>query len=232
MTPLLLAIDTATPIGTVALFEGAALLGCLEYRLDKAHARLLMPMIDTLLRGAQVDKHALAAIAVSQGPGSYTGLRIGVSTAKGLCMALEKPLLAVGSLEALAWKVQPLAARLGAWVCPMLDARRMEVYCQLFDAAMQPQSSVHALVIDEGSFAAEMDARKVIFIGDGAAKCKSLLEITPNAIVLDQFLSTAADMGPAALAKFAAAQFEDLPTFEPFYLKDFVATAKVAKKAG
>jgi tRNA threonylcarbamoyladenosine biosynthesis protein TsaB len=222
----ILAIDTGTAIGSVALFEGGRLLALQEYHLGKAHARLLMPMIDTLLAHAEVDKHTLNAIAVSEGPGSYTGLRIGVSTAKGLCMALGKPLIAVSSLEALASKVQPWAVRLGAWICPMVDARRMEVYCQLFDSSIQPRSDMHALVIDTASFAAEIDARPVIFVGDGAAKCRPVFAGQDNAIVLDNALASAADMGTIAWRKFQAGEFADIVAFEPFYLKPFVATAQ------
>ncbi|RMG61590.1 MAG: tRNA (adenosine(37)-N6)-threonylcarbamoyltransferase complex dimerization subunit type 1 TsaB, partial [Bacteroidetes bacterium] len=127
-SPLFLAIETATMTGSVALFEGSHLLGCIEIHQAKSHARLLTPMIQTLLADLGVRPADLTAIGVGRGPGSYTGLRVGVSTAKGLCMALDKPLLAFDSLAGLAGQVQELAERLPARIIPLIDARRMEVY--------------------------------------------------------------------------------------------------------
>jgi len=181
-------------------------------------------MIRTLLNDMEVEPSALSGIAVSKGPGSYTGLRVGVSTAKGLCMALDKPLLSLSSLEALAWQLQPLAQRLGAWICPMIDARRMEVYCALYDANMGLQQPIQAKIVETGTFKELLQSQRVIFAGDGAAKCRELLEASPQAIVLPEQLSTARSMGPAVFQAFQRGQFEDLTTFEPFYLKDFVAT--------
>ena len=211
-------------LGSVALFEGDQLLGLLEYRRAKSHARLLAPMIQTLLNDLEVDRSQLAAIAVAKGPGSYTGLRVGVSTAKGLCMALDKPLLSINSLEGLAWKVQSLARRLDAFVCPMIDARRMEVYCQVFNADITALHEPVAKIIEEDAFQEILEQKKVLFLGDGAAKCETILSQSPNAIVLPDGLSSAADMGKALFHKYQAEAFEDLMTFEPFYLKDFRAT--------
>lgn len=222
--PYILAIETATMLGSVALFEGDELLGLLEYRRAKSHARLLAPMISTLLKDLEVERSQLSAIAVAKGPGSYTGLRVGVSTAKGLCMALDKPLLSINSLEGLAWKVQSLAKRLDAFICPMIDARRMEVYCQVFNADIQPLHEPMAKIVEEGAFGEILAQKKVIFLGDGAAKCEEILTQSPNAIVLPSGLSSAADMGKALHQKFQAEEFEDLMTFEPFYLKDFRVT--------
>ncbi len=222
--PFLLCIETATMVGSVALFSGSQLLGNLQYRRAKSHARLLTPMIKTLLEDLQLAPEKLDGIAVAKGPGSYTGLRVGVSTAKGLCMALDKPLIAMSSLEALAWQAHTLAKRIDAWICPMLDARRMEVYCTLFDAELQAQQIIEAKIIDETSFKELLTTRKVIFLGDGAAKCQELLEASPNAIVLADLLSNASSMGQAIAHKFEAQDFEALVNFEPFYLKDFVAT--------
>lgn len=222
--PKLLCIETATVIGSVALFSGPQLLGSLEYRRAKSHARLLVPMIQTLLKDMDTHAQGLAAISVAKGPGSYTGLRVGVSTAKGLCMALGKPLISLSSLEALAWQVQALAHRLDAWICPMIDARRMEVYCALYDARLQEQQPPHAKIMDREAFSHIMAERRLLFVGDGAQKCQELLEASPNAIVLPDQLSSATSMGRASFERFQQASFEDLTTFEPYYLKDFVAT--------
>ncbi len=221
--PLILAIETATQIGSIALFQGATLLGSLEIRRARSHARLLMPMIQQLLDDLDLAPAALDAIAVGKGPGSYTGLRVGVSTAKGLCMALDKPLLSFGSLDALAWQVQELAVELKAWICPMLDARRMEVYTVLFDQDVQPQTEISATVLTEDSLGELLAERKVIFVGDGVAKARSLLGASQR-IVLANTLSSAAGVGKLLAEKMDRQDFEDLVSFEPFYLKDFVAT--------
>ncbi|MEO0468707.1 MAG: tRNA (adenosine(37)-N6)-threonylcarbamoyltransferase complex dimerization subunit type 1 TsaB [Bacteroidota bacterium] len=221
--PFILAIETATMIGSVAVFEGEKLLGSIDMRRAKSHARLLTPMIQTLLKDLEIEPQALSAVAVAKGPGSYTGLRVGVSTAKGLCYALDKPLLSLGSLEGLAWSVQSLAHSLDALICPLIDARRMEVYCAAYDQQGREEVPVQAVIVEEGSFGELLDKQKVIFVGDGAEKCQPLLS-HPNAIVLPDVLSSAASMGKALCKKYAEDDFEDLIHFEPFYLKDFVAT--------
>lgn len=230
--PFILAIETATSLGSVALFSGATLLGQIDIRRERSHARLLTPMIKTLLHDLQVKPSALAAIAVAKGPGSYTGLRVGVSTAKGLCMALDKPLLSIGSLEGLAWQVRELAAQLDAWICPMIDARRMEVYCEVFDAQLNTQQAVQPLIVDESAFESLLSTRKVIFLGDGAAKCAPVIGHSPNAIFLTEQLSSAASMGTRLFQLYEEQAFEDLVTFEPFYLKDFVATKSTKNVLG
>jgi tRNA threonylcarbamoyladenosine biosynthesis protein TsaB len=222
--PYILAIETATMIGSIALFAGSQLVGSVEIRRAKSHARLLMPMIEQLLDQLEIAPTQLEAIAVGKGPGSYTGLRVGVSTAKGLCMALDKPLLSFGSLEALAWQVKELATELEAWICPLIDARRMEVYAAFFDAGLDPQSAIKAVILENGVFEEVLAERRVIFLGDGVAKAKELLGASPHAIVLSESLSRASSVGKLLHQKYGQQAFEDLVTFEPFYLKDFVAT--------
>jgi tRNA threonylcarbamoyladenosine biosynthesis protein TsaB len=222
--PYLLAIDTATAIGSVALFSQGRLLGSQDIRRQASHAKLLMPMIEGLLDHLSLQPADLAAIGVSQGPGSYTGLRVGVSTAKGLCYALRKPLLSLSSLQSLADSQRDLAQRLDARIVPMIDARRMEVYCATFDAMGQAMTAIEATVIDADTFAETLAHGRVIFCGDGAEKCRSFLEASPHAIVMGQHLSSASYMGAGLWQRFQANQVEDLTTFEPFYLKDFRAT--------
>ncbi|MEM6263804.1 MAG: tRNA (adenosine(37)-N6)-threonylcarbamoyltransferase complex dimerization subunit type 1 TsaB [Bacteroidota bacterium] len=223
-TPYLLGIETATEVCAVALFEGPELRATIEYHQPRAHARLLMPIIRTLLQDNGLSPKDLEAIGVAKGPGSYTGLRVGVSTAKGLCMALNIPLLSLTSLESLAWQVADFAQSSGAWICPMIDARRMEVFCQVFDGSITSQGPPEAKVMEPGAFSAELAERPIIFLGDGAAKCKAILEASPGSIVLANQLSNASSLGPALWQKFQQGSFEDLLTFEPLYLKDFVAT--------
>lgn len=166
----------------------------------------------------------LDAVCVSKGPGSYTGLRIGVSAAKGLCYGLGIPLLSVGSLESMAhWATSSFKQVLAdvAFLCPMIDARRMEVYTQLFDASLNELQPVTAEIIDESSFSSVLEKGKVAFLGDGAAKCKEVIN-HPNAVFIDDFNPSAQGMIALAEQKFVEKQFEDVAYFEPYYLKDFV----------
>ncbi|MEM7510553.1 MAG: tRNA (adenosine(37)-N6)-threonylcarbamoyltransferase complex dimerization subunit type 1 TsaB [Bacteroidota bacterium] len=222
--PFFLGIESATDIGSVALFSGKELLGSINYKKAKSHASLLTPMIKTLLSDMGMAPSDLQAIGVAKGPGSYTGLRVGVSTAKGLCLATGLPLISMNSLTSLAYQVKEVASQLDAWICPMIDARRMEVYCSLWKADLEEVLDTRAKIIDEQSFQEELAEHKIIFIGDGAAKCEPILGGHENAIFLPSILSTASSMGEYLLNAFEKEAFEDLATFEPFYLKDFVAT--------
>ncbi|MEM6764856.1 MAG: tRNA (adenosine(37)-N6)-threonylcarbamoyltransferase complex dimerization subunit type 1 TsaB [Bacteroidota bacterium] len=222
--PFFLGIETATDIGSVALFSGSERIGEINYKKAKSHASLLTPMVHTLLRDMGLSPGELQAVAVSKGPGSYTGLRVGVSTAKGLCLALGLPLISMSSLSALAYQVKEVAARIDAWICPMIDARRMEVYCSLVDSGMQVKQDIQATIIGENSFEKVLSDRKLIFIGDGAAKCEAVLGKHKHALFLPGILSTAASMGEYIHYAYAQGIVEDVASFEPFYLKDFVAT--------
>lgn len=185
-------------------------------------------MIDELLAMADLKPSSIDAVAVSMGPGSYTGLRIGVSVAKGLCYALDTPLLAISTLQAMAVgmiKMHRIENSHDKRIlfCPMIDARRMEVYSALFDSDNQQIRDVKAEIIDQSSFANELIESKVVFGGDGAAKCKPTLAGKPGALFLDDFHPSAAYMTVLAEEKFARQEFEDVAYFEPFYLKDFIA---------
>lgn len=223
--PYLLALDTATAIGSVAVFAQDRLLGSQQIRRQASHARLLMPMVESLLGHLSLRPTDLTAVGVSAGPGSYTGLRVGVSTAKGLCYGLGLPLLSLSSLQGLADAQGELAQRLEARIMPLLDARRMEVYGAPFDATGQSLGEIEARVVEgPETFATHLSAGRVIFCGDGAAKCRPLLDAHPNAIMLTEQLSHAQHMGRSLWQRFQAQQFEDLTTFEPFYLKGVRAT--------
>ncbi len=190
-----------------------------------SHSEKLAVYIDEVLKEAEIKPSELDAVCVAKGPGSYTGLRIGVSAAKGLCYGLGIPLLSVGSLESMSHHAKSkFFEQLTdvSFLYPMIDARRMEVYTQLFDSSLNALQSVSAEIIDENSFVSELEQEKVAFFGDGAAKCK---EIIPheNAVFLEGFNSSAHGMMALAEQKFAAQEFEDVAYFEPYYLKDFVA---------
>lgn len=186
-------------------------------------------MLTTLM--ADVVKQAgfafndLDAIAVAKGPGSYTGLRIGVSTAKGLCFALDKPLLAVNTLRAMTEQIRPLYTPGTRLFCPMIDARRMEVYCALYEQSGAEVQPTTAVVIDESSFEEWLAGHKILFFGDGAAKCKTALGHHSNALFLNELIRPSArTIGKLAADRFRAGDFENVATFEPFYLKEFMTT--------
>jgi tRNA threonylcarbamoyladenosine biosynthesis protein TsaB len=195
------------------------LLGCRETAEEGySHAEKLHLFIEELLFSSNMGFSDLSAVAVSQGPGSYTGLRIGVSAAKGLCYALQIPMIAIDTLAVLAEQVQ----KGNGLIIPMIDARRMEVYCSVFDSAHQKVMETSAEIITEETFS-EFD-ELVYFVGDATTKCKQILN-RPNFIFLEEIIfPSAKEMVPLSWNKFKNADFVDLAYFEPLYLKDFVAT--------
>lgn len=224
----ILAIETGTNVSSVALIADGKLLALQENHGNRTHAKLITVMIARLLKDLDLKGSDLNAVAVSMGPGSYTGLRVGVSAAKGFCMALDLPLIGVGSLDALASGVSDFANAIDADICAMIDARRMEVFCQIFDANHHALTEPEAKIIEEDAFKAALDTKKLIFVGDGAEKCREILEKHPNAIVLGNRIASAALLSKIATSKYHAGDFENLITFEPYYLKNFVAT--ISKK--
>ncbi len=222
---LILSIETSAKTGSVAVHENLELLATIELHIGQSHAAQLAPMINQVLRIAGVDVAALDAVAVSAGPGSYTGLRIGVSTAKGLCYANSKPLIAIDTLKLMVAQIREFAPP-GALLCPMIDARRMEVYCSVFDRNLFEVMTVESKVIDEHSFADQLENYKVWFFGDGVDKCKAVIHHS-NAAFINGVYPRAADMGPLAYDKLVNNQAEDLVLFEPFYLKQFQAKTSV-----
>lgn len=226
---LILAIETGTDICSVALVRDGELLALRESDEGRDHAKKVAVFVDELLRENGLAAEDLDAVAVGKGPGSYTGLRIGVSFAKGLCYGCNIPLVAVGSLDSLV-EVAREDYEAGildvdnwseATLCPMIDARRMEVYTQRFNAEGVAESDVEAKIIDSESFAAERatGAPFVIF-GSGAAKCVEILE----GATLVEVVPSARGMARLAEQAFAEGKIEDVAYFEPFYLKDFVVT--------
>lgn len=224
---LILSIETSTTVCSVALHENGMIKASNTFYLDKSHSTVLVPSIDTLISRSGYSKTDLLAIALSKGPGSYTGLRIGTSTAKGLCFALDIPLIAVGTLDGLARKVAPFTAP-DVKLCPMLDARRMEVYTCLLDKNLNLLKDVHPAIIDEMSFKEELDGGKVVFFGNGAHKCRDVIK-HENAIFIDDIEPSAEEIGYLAYTKFQETAFEDVAYFEPFYLKEFRATIPKAR---
>ena len=223
---LILCIETGTDVCSVGVARDGELLSLRESDQGRDHAKNLAVFVDELLQETSISPDELDAIAVGMGPGSYTGLRIGVSFAKGMCYGLNIPLLAVGSLDALAQvAIEDHEAGIisveeweSARLCPMVDARRMEVYAQVFDAKCNPLSEVSAEVITEESFSQWRNDGKLIIFGNGAAKCQEVLADTTYVSVVP----SARGLAKLAHKRYEEGKFEDRAYFEPFYLKDFI----------
>lgn len=224
---IILNIETGTNICSAALSQNGKLLSLCESNEGYEHARNLAPFIDELLKENGIEPKELDAVAVSKGPGSYTGLRIGTSTAKGLCYALGIPLIAVGSLESLAYVAREdyEAGILDieywdkALLCPMIDARRMEVYAQVYNSDINPLSEVNAYIVEESSFSefrGKVD--EFLIFGDGAAKCAEVMR--GDSVKLIDVVPSARGLIRPAFESFRELRFEDVAYFEPFYLKD------------
>ena len=215
---MILSIETSTDVCSVAIHLDDQLIASSSSVEPYSHAERLAPMIDTLLKDNKLDKSKLSAVAVSSGPGSYTGLRIGTSTAKGLCYALDIPLITIGTLESM---LEGLDKEYdNTLLCPMIDARRMEVYCLIGKTGGEIITVTHAKIIDESSFLATLEEQKMVFYGNGAEKCKPMISHN-NAIFLSDITPSAINIGKLARAKYTRGDFADLIYFEPEYLKPF-----------
>lgn len=220
---LILLIETATKSCSVALALNDTIIASKqEVNENYSHAEKLNTFILHLFQDQNLNLQDIDAIAVSKGPGSYTGLRIGVSAAKGLCYALDKPLISISTLRAMAYGIAQ--KEIADLYCPMIDARRMEVYNAFYDRSNNEIRAVNAVIINEDSYKKELDS-KVLFFGDGAEKCKQIIKHS-NAKFIDAIYPSSKDMIALAMQKFSNKEFEDIAYFEPYYLKDFVAGKK------
>ena len=224
---LLLSIETSTTTCSVALHEEGKLLQRMETLLPQSASSQLAVIIQEVIALDGKKPEQLEGVIVAAGPGSYTGLRIGVATAKGICYALQIPLVSINTLELLAYQFisphSPLERGLGGEVvlCPMLDARRMEVYCMLLDSNLIVKEPTQAKIIDTESFADKLAVHKVYFFGDGAMKCKELIK-HKNAYFISGLIPSAVQLGELGFVKWKAQQVEDVASFEPYYLKEFM----------
>ncbi|MBR5810634.1 MAG: tRNA (adenosine(37)-N6)-threonylcarbamoyltransferase complex dimerization subunit type 1 TsaB [Bacteroidales bacterium] len=221
-------IETSTALCSTALAENGAIISYRESSAPKAHASLTAVFIKEMLEERGLSPQDCDAFCVSMGPGSYTGLRVGVSTAKGLCFGSGKPLLAVGTLDTLVAQTREIPGLDGdlKYVIPMIDARRMEVYTAVFTPEGKQLTETAPAIIDENSFAEQLEQGQCLFIGDGAGKCADVIR-HPNAHFIQCNPKASAMLIPATSA-YKEKRFEDVAYFEPFYLKEFVAT--VSKK--
>lgn len=224
--PIILSIETSMKACSAAIHQDGKLLSVSELYNEKSSSGMLTTLIEHVVKTASLKLNEIDAIAVAKGPGSYTGLRIGVSTAKGLCFTLEKPLIAINTLEAMAYQLSIINYQSSILICPMLDARRMEVYCAVYEAnTLELIEPTQAKIIDETSFADLLENHQIIFFGDGAEKCRATLGGSSNAVFLTQTIfPSAKSIGALATRAFEQQQFENVADFEPFYLKEFVGT--------
>ena len=221
-------IETSTALCSTALAENGAIISYRESSAPKAHASLTAVFIKEMLEERGLSPQDCDAFCVSMGPGSYTGLRVGVSTAKGLCFGSGKPLMAVGTLDTLVAQTREIPGLDGdlKYVIPMIDARRMEVYTAVFTPEGKQLTPTAPAIIDENSFAEQLEQGQCLFIGDGAGKCADVIR-HPNAHFIQCNPKASAMLIPA-ISAYKEKRFEDVAYFEPFYLKEFVAT--VSKK--
>lgn len=231
-----LCIDTATAVCSVVLTQNDKVLSMKESTEEKAHASYLGIFIEQVLNEAAISVNQLDAVAVSKGPGSYTGLRIGVSTAKGLCYGADVPMISAETLQIMSNGMCREALKTftidfsadAALYCPMIDARRMEVYTALFDSNNQRINETMAMIVKENSFDSILQNAQVVFAGNGADKCRALLK-HKNALFLDNFNHSALYMINIVQQAYHESKFENLAYFEPYYLKDFITTTPKRK---
>lgn len=225
----ILCIETSSNTCSVAFFVDGLQQSLGQVNVPQTASSVLGQLVKDVLAHANAEPSMVSAVAVSSGPGSYTGLRIGTALAKGLCYTLDIPLIAINTLQLMTASLDSRLSRMMSVVkmssqeflfCPMIDAGRMEVYCQLFDSELKPVGSTEAKIIDEESFQTELSHSKLLFFGSGSDKCQSLIQ-HENALFLGDLAPSASDMGKLAMSKFDIHEFEDTADFEPTYLKEF-----------
>ncbi|MDH6355788.1 tRNA threonylcarbamoyladenosine biosynthesis protein TsaB [Dysgonomonas sp. PH5-45] len=231
--PCILHIDTSTEVCSIAISENGRVILDLTETTGPSHASILGVFADEAIKFIRKNNKSLDAVAVSCGPGSYTGLRIGVSEAKGICFGLNIPLIAINSLLLMAAGVIHNNRIEGnnTLFCPMIDARRMEVYAAIYDQELNVIRDIQADIVDTDTYRGYLDKGKIVFFGNGALKCKDTIN-HPNAIFLENISPLASQMIELAEKAFAREDFVDVAYFEPFYLKEFVATTPKNKVLG
>ena len=226
MADYILNIESSTAVCSVSVSGDYDVIAFRESRTDRSHAALLTVFVEEVMKEGGLKFSELAAVAVSSGPGSYTGLRIGVSAAKGICYAADLPLIAVNTLATMAQMVISSHNEIidhNCLLCPMIDARRMEVYMALFDHEGKQSGDISAEIIDGDTFSHLPEGTKLIFFGDGAEKCRDVISHR-NTLFIPGIYPSAVMMAGFSFKAFKEGKFEDTAYFTPFYLKDFIAT--------
>ena len=223
---IILNIETSTKNCSVSLAKNGKILAIKELNNGNySHAEVLHPFIVDVLKESNLSSKDINAVAVSKGPGSYTGLRIGVSAAKGLCFTFDKPLISIDTLSSLSHSI---SIEKGI-IVPMIDARRMEVYAAVYDVNHQQIRKIKAEIIDESSYSEYLDNNKVYFLGDGVQKCKEIIK-HKNAVFMDEKFPSSKEMAQLSFDKYKISNIENVAYFEPFYLKDFIVIPEKKKK--
>jgi len=215
----ILCIDTTSEFCSISLFENDTLIENSNSKIERSHSKLIIKLIDEIFKNNKLKAKELDAFSISKGPGSYTGLRIGLSSVKGFCYALDKPLIAVNTLKVLAKSALEYIDDKDSILCPMIDARRMEVYTKIFNYQLNELSKDQALILEKDSFK-NYKENNVYFFGDGSNKFKEIIN-KKNFIFLDNINPDSKFMGQLSYDKFINKSFEDLSSFEPNYIKDF-----------
>lgn len=229
--PIFLLVETATDVCSVAISQGNKILSVVEDKSGNSHAKNLLPFIDKALSISNITLKNVDAVIVDVGPGSYTGLRIGVSTAKGLAYTNNIPVIAVNSLRSIAQNGRDIwqqKANSRPLLVPMLDARRMEVYTCIYDFDFNEKEEISAKIIDENAYLEFWDNNEIVFCGNGMPKCRTILEKHLNARFIETETS-AKHLLPAALKRWELKSFENTAYFEPFYLKEYIAGKPIVK---
>jgi len=217
----ILCIETSSKFCSVSLIEKNKIVASKRIEIEKSHSEFILVLIDSILKEQNILLTQLSAVAVSKGPGSYTGLRIGVSTAKGLCYSLDLPLLSVNSLDLMA--VQSKKKKITdakALLCPMMDARRMEVYTKILNFDLCEVEETSSMILDKNSFEHLLNNNKIYFFGNGSLKFKKIVK-SSNALFLDDVHPDASSFNELVSFKYSKKKFEDLINFEPYYLKSY-----------
>lgn len=223
---ILLHIDTATENASICLSENNNIVECIESKEQNQHATFVHVAIQNVIVNANINLQQIDAIAVTNGPGSYTGLRVGLATAKGLCFALNKPLITLNTLQVIANSIiETQSISPSTLICPMIDARRMEVFTALYNTILNEVSPTTALIVEPNSFAEQLKNNTIIFCGNGSAKCQSI--ITNANAVFSSATHNASNMINLATEKFLKSQFDDVAYAAPFYGKEFYTTATI-----
>ncbi|RFS24070.1 tRNA (adenosine(37)-N6)-threonylcarbamoyltransferase complex dimerization subunit type 1 TsaB [Chitinophaga silvatica] len=222
---VILNIDTATSIGSVSLAINGKAVQTLTNEKQQDHAATIVTFVQTLMQEHNITPDKLDAIAVSAGPGSYTGLRVGVATAKGLCYAWNKPLIAISTLQMMASGLLSEVQDQDAWYCPMIDARRQEVFTAIYDNSLNEIMPPQALILTPEIFDTQLAERKIYFFGDGSSKWELMLSSRKNAIFV-KYVISAAQLADLSAKYWEKKQFVDLAYFSPFYLKPFYTPQK------
>lgn len=223
---MILHIETATGNCSVSLSDEETVLASVELNEGYTHAENLHPFIEQLFKRTNLTPTQLQAVAVSAGPGSYTGLRIGVSAAKGICYALDIPLISINTLQILSAGAIKLIQEKDVLLCAMLDARRMEVYTGIFDNHLNEVKRTEPLIVTEDSVKELQTGKTTYFFGDGMPKCKEILKNIPGAKFINDLIPSSTNMLNLALTKYKRQQFEDIAYFEPLYLKEYLFKTK------